>query len=314
MNIAILGCGKIAHRIALGIMYSNGTLYAIASRDKARAKAFAEQYRIPHSYNYEECLADDNVDIVYIATANPTHYELIEKCLKHKKHVICEKPMVASAKEVEQLFTLAKANNCFLMEAHKTCFTPLNELIKARINEIGPITSIQASYCGCFPIEGLSEWNVEANMGGSFYDVGVYPLIFSLLYANSDIKDMSFEVSKYQDFECDFECTCKLEFENGICASIESSWAENKVNKGIIKGEKGCIEILNYWKNTEALIIINDQEEHISVQQDSDFTGEINHAINCIKEGILESPILSMKQSMTLAYVCERMKAIRDKI
>lgn len=312
MNIAILGCGKIAHRIAQGIMFSKGNLYAIASRDKSRSDAFANQYHIPNSYSYEECLNDSNVDLVYIATANPSHYELIKRCLEHGKHVICEKPMVASVVEVEQLFRFAKENNCFLMEAHKTCFTPLNQYVISRLHEIGSIKTIEASYCGSFLLDELSEWNVESNMGGSFYDVGVYPLIFSMLYANSDIKTIKFQVSRYEEYECDFECMCQLTFENGIMANIESSWLKSKVNTGRVLGEKGFIEIINFWKNTEGKIVIDGMEECIEVYQDSDFTGEINHAIECIEQDLFESPIMSKKMSMNLAYVCEEMKCRRD--
>ena len=78
MNIVILGCGKIAHRVALGIKYSNANLYGIASRNKEKAKEFANKYNIENIYNYEECVNDPNVDIIYIATANPTHYDLIK--------------------------------------------------------------------------------------------------------------------------------------------------------------------------------------------------------------------------------------------
>ena len=150
MNIVILGCGSIAHRVAKGIEFSKGTLYGVASRDYKRAKEFANLYDIPHIYDYDSCLKDENVDLVYICTINPTHYTLTRKVLESGKHVICEKPFVSTSKEIEELFEIAKKNNCFLMEAHKTCFTPLNEYLMTRIHELGKIKTIDASYCDAY--------------------------------------------------------------------------------------------------------------------------------------------------------------------
>ncbi len=311
MNIVILGCGKIAHRVALGIKYSNANLYGIASRNKEKAKEFAKQYDIQNIFNYEECFNDENVDIIYIATANHTHYNLIKTCLNHKKHVICEKPILSTCNEINEVFDLAKTNNCFLMEAHKTCFTPLQDQIINRIHEIGTIKQIKAWYCDSFDPSHLSEWNTEKNMGGSFYDIGVYPLCFSNLYANSPIKSLNFNVSKYKEYDCDFDCSCEIIYENGIVSNIQSSWTHKKENKGIIIGDKGTIEIINFWKNTEAKIIINNKEEIIQVHQDSDFTGEINHAVECIQKGLIESPRMSRNASLQISTVLEEMKKVR---
>ena len=311
MNIVILGCGKIAHRIALGIKHSKANLYGIASRNKEKAIDFAKQYNIENIFNYEECFNNENVDIIYIATANHTHYDLIKTCLKYKKHVICEKPMLSTCKEINEVFDLAKENNCFLMEAHKTCFTPLQEQILDRIHEIGKIQYIKAWYCDSFDPSNLSEWNTEKNMGGSFYDIGVYPLCFSNLYANSPVKYLNFNVSKYKEYDCDFDCTCEIRYENNIVSYIQSSWTHKKENKGIIIGNKGTIEIINFWKNTEAKIIINNKIETIKVHQDSDFTGEINHAVECIEKGLIESPRMSRNASLQISTVLEEMKKVR---
>ena len=314
MNIVILGCGKIAHRIAKGIQTSKGCLYGIASRDETKAKAFANQYNIPHIYDYESCVNDENVDLIYIATINPTHYSLIKHCLHHHKHVLCEKPMLKNSDEIKEVFELARRNHCFLMEAHKTCFTPLQELLRTRIHEIGKIKEIRASYCDAFHEEDLHEWNVEKEMGGSFYDIGVYPICFSNLYANSSIQSMHFEVKKYKEYSCDFDCKCELMYENGIHSIIQSSWNQKKENKGILIGEKGRIEVINFWKNTTANIIFPDYEEILQVEQQSDFTGEINHALDCINQGMLESPIMSEKASLQISCVLEEMKKNRDEI
>lgn len=311
MNIVILGCGSIAHRVAKGIQFSNGTLYGVASRNQSKAKEFASLYHIEHVYDYESCLSDSNVDLVYICTINPTHYSLTKKVLESGKHVICEKPFVSSIKEIEELFDIANKNNCFLMEAHKTCFTPLNQLLMTRIHELGSIYSIDASYCDAFDESKLKEHNLEEKMGGSFYDIGVYPLCYSNLIANSKIQSLGFDVKKYKHYDCDFDCSCKIIYENGIISNIQSSWSHKKENKAIVKGEYGTLEVINFWKNTEAILTVNGNAEIICVDQKSDFTGEINHVIDCIKKGLIESPVMSKNSSIKISYVLEEMKNCR---
>lgn len=313
INIVILGCGHIAERIALGIQYSKGNLYGIASRDKQKAASFAQKHHISHIYSYEEAFHDPAVDLIYIATANPTHVKLAQKALSHQKHVIIEKPLAANSQEIKELFEIAKQNHCFLMEAHKTCFTPLQQELLKRVHEIGPIHMINAQYCAKFNEENLKEWNVEEKMGGSFYDVGVYPICFAHLYSQSPIKRMNFHVNTYKNFDCDFECQCQIEYENGILATLKSSWLNKEENKGILIGEKGSIEVTDFWKNTEAKIVIQGHEERIEVNQKSDFTGEIDHAIDCIQKGLLQSPIMSESFSIHISLVLEEMKRQRKK-
>lgn len=198
------------------------------------------------------------------------------------------------------------------MEAHKTCFTPLNEMIRKEIYKIGRIHSIQARYCAKFDLNALQDWNLEKNMGGSFYDVGVYPLCYSNFIANSKIKKLNFDVKNHPGYECDLHCLCQIIYENGIVSEIESSWINSKENYAMIQGENGRIEILNFWKNTEALLTTSVGTQYIKVEQKSDFTGEINHAIECIENHLLESPIMSEKASIQISDVLEEMKRVRN--
>ena len=313
MNIVILGCGYIANRVAKGIQFSKASLYGFASRDKEKAKEYAMRHKATTYFSVEECLNDENIDLIYVATPNPTHYQYVKEVLKHKKHVICEKPFVASKKEAEELFQLARENNCFLMEAHKTCFTPLNELLLARLNEIGDIKSIEASFTSSFNEESCKEWNIDGNMGGSFYDLGVYPICFSNLYANSNVEETNFSIEMYKNNVCDQKCECQITYANGIKAKVLSCWGKQKDNfgKAIVIGTNGKIEIENFWKNDIAMLIIKDKEEIVKVLQDSDFTGEINHAYECITNAKLESPIMSKEATLQILYVLENMKQER---
>ena len=311
-NVAILGLGNIANRVAKGIICSDkAKLYAVASRNIENAKSFADKYGSEVYYgSYEEMLKDPNVDLVYICTPNAFHYEQIKLCLSHRKHVICEKPMVKNEEQVRELFTMAKEQGCFLMEAEKTMFTPLNKKIKEMVAEgtIGKLHTIRAQYCS----EGLDglpleHWVLEEEFGGCSYDIGVYPICAAHFYANSLMKEFQVEAVKNADFKCDFGMDADVFYENGIYANVKSNWFYQAKDKGkaVLVGDKGYFEIPAYWKGNKAFIHKDGIVTEIEVDMESDFEGEVTHAIECIEDGLLESPILGEEMSVEIIRVVE---------
>ena len=311
-NVGILGLGNIANRVAKGVLCSQkANLYAVASRNIDKAKKFADKYGANTYYgNYEEMLKDSSVDLVYICTPNIFHYEQIKLCLSHGKHVICEKPMVKDEVQVRELFALARKQGCFLMEAEKTMFTPLNKKVKEMIEEgvIGKLHTIRAQYCS-EGLDGLPEdhWVLGEGFGGCTYDIGVYPICASHFYADAKMKEFQAEAVRNPEFNCDFGMDADIFYENGIYANVRANWfyqAENK-GKAVLVGEKGYLEIPAYWKGTQAYLHKAGQVTEIVVDMESDFEGEITHAIECIENGLLESPILGEEMSVEIIRVVE---------
>lgn len=310
-NVAVMGLGYISKRVAQGVQLSkNAHLYALASRDINKAKIMAEAMGVEHAYTYEEMLQDDNIDLVYICTPNREHLHHIKMCMDHGFHVICEKPLCKDCNEVKEIYAYARSKKCFFLEAEKTIFTPLNTLLKKKIEEgvIGKLRMIDASYVAHIEFKDYDKnrWNFDPEYGGSSYDVGVYPLCFANFHANSDIVTHHIQRSSAHDLACDFDAAMLLQYENGIIATLRSSWDLPCTNRGILFGEDGYIEIENFWKNKEAYIIKNGVREKITVDMKSDFCGEIEHAVECIEQGLLESPILGEHGSLEIMKVLER--------
>ena len=105
MNLAILGTGLIVNEGALPALVEvpEISVTAIFARPHSRDKAenLAKKYSIKKIYtDYDELLADSEIDFVYIGLINSVHFDYAKKALLANKNVIVEKPFATSAAEV----------------------------------------------------------------------------------------------------------------------------------------------------------------------------------------------------------------------
>ena len=113
----IIGPGAIANAFAKEVNNSQGgKVVAVFWRNEERAKSFSEKYNIEKYYSdINEFLNDDNIDAVYIATPHNYHMEYAIKCIKAKKHILCEKPFSYNYKTSKEVLDSAKENNVFIL-------------------------------------------------------------------------------------------------------------------------------------------------------------------------------------------------------
>ncbi|MEX0806582.1 MAG: Gfo/Idh/MocA family oxidoreductase [Candidatus Binatia bacterium] len=179
-NWGILGTGKIARLFASELaLLADAKLVAIGSRNKAKARAFGEEFCVPYRYSsYAELAGDPRVQAVYIATPASAHKENMLLCLNAGKAVLCEKPFTVNAREAEEVIALARAKNVFLMEAMWTRFLPLmvkvRELLAA--GAIGEVSQFIADLGTASPIDPEGQVFSAELGGGALLQKGVYLL------------------------------------------------------------------------------------------------------------------------------------------
>jgi predicted dehydrogenase len=174
----ILSTARINQALIGGIAgAANAELVAVASREEARAGAYAAEHGIPRAYgSYEELLADPEVEVVYNPLPNTLHVPWSVRALEAGKHVLCEKPMAPRAADVEAAFDVAERSGRLLMEAFMWRYHEQTERLVAAVRDgaVGPVRVVRAAFAHTLAEDsGDVRWSAALE-GGALMDVGCY--------------------------------------------------------------------------------------------------------------------------------------------
>ena len=149
---------------------------AVASRDGARAQAYASEHGIARSHgSYEALLEDDGIDAVYIPLPNGMHHEWTLKAIEAGKHVLVEKPYSRRSAEVEEAWDAAERAGVIVMEAFMWRHHPQVAVAQSLVADgaIGRLRHIRTSFS--FPLLDLGNIRMAPDLdGGALMDVGCY--------------------------------------------------------------------------------------------------------------------------------------------
>lgn len=184
MKLAVIGTGKIAKEALFAMSRIRKIeIAAIFARPHSieTAEQLADQYQIKEIYtDYTKLLEKTEADTVYIGLVNSVHYSYAKEALMHDKNVILEKPFVLSAREAEELRTLAEERNLILVEAITVLHNDVFEKMKENLPKMGTLRMVQANYSQYSSrydayLKGSVAPAFDPDLqGGAVYDLDVY--------------------------------------------------------------------------------------------------------------------------------------------
>ncbi len=247
------------------------------------------------------------VDAIYIASPHLSHYEYIKKALNNNKHVLCEKPMVLSKQEAEELYEIANKKNLVLLEAIKTAFAPcFNKLISiAKSGQIGKIKNIDATFTKL--VKGnLRELNPQM-AGGSVTELASYPLLAIIKLLGTDISCIDF--FSYKENNVDLFTKINIKYGNAI-ATAKIGLGVKSEGDLIISGTKKYIYVPAPWWKTEYFEIRSENPtENKKFYEKFEGDGlryELTEFLQMIKKKNYESYKLSQKESILIVKIIEQ--------
>ena len=173
IKIGIIGTGVgiRTHLKGFRNFQDDAEVYAIAGSNLDRSKKFAYEYNIPVACaDYKELCNIEDLDLVCITTPNKFHKEMLKYAISKNKNIICEKPMVDTAREAEEINEIVKDYGKILIIDHQLRFNPYILEIKKLINNgtLGKIYNVRLNQQGTgFANENASwSWSFDDKEGG----------------------------------------------------------------------------------------------------------------------------------------------------
>jgi predicted dehydrogenase len=221
----LLSTANINRRLIPPIQASpRGTLAAVASRDLAKARAYAAQWNIPLAFgSYQEMLDSGKVDAVYISLPNHLHAEWTIRALQAGVHVLCEKPFALSLDEVDRMIAASQESGRVLAEAFMYRHHPQTKIVGewVRSGRLGEITQVWGVFN--FQIGARNDVRLVPEYGGgSLWDVGVYPMSFAQ-YVYSSPPEQVFGMQWTGDTGVDETFVGQMRYPKGGLAQIACS-------------------------------------------------------------------------------------------
>ena len=152
LNVAIVGCGKIADSHAAQIMRMREcNIVGVCDREPLMAKQLYERFRIRRYFSdLSTLLSDSRPDVVHITTPAESHFDIARLCLERGCHVYVEKPFTLYAEEAKRLIDLADDKGLKLTVGHSDQFSHVARRMRALVANgylgSGPV-HMESYYC-----------------------------------------------------------------------------------------------------------------------------------------------------------------------
>src|SRR6476661_6983434 len=305
----VIATGRIASLVARDLaLLEDAELYSVSSRGQHTADAFAAEFGFTTAYGddggqegYERLLADDSVDIVYVATPHAQHHQMVLAALNSGKHVLCEKAFTINAREAAELVAVAREKNLFLMEAVWSRFLPSMQRAFeiAGSGELGTVQWVTADLGFPAPYSPTARLWAVKDGGGALLDLTVYPLLWAL--GTLGFPQSVSAMGTLNDDGVDAQNALTLGYHHGAQAQLTSSLLAHGPRTATVAGSKGFLQTsgsINNPKELQVRIGFDDPRTEQFAVVGRGYTYELREVTRCIQHGLTESPVMPLEDSL----------------
>ena len=221
---------------------------AVAARDPARARQFADRHGIPVVHDsYAALVADPDIDAIYNPLPNSLHAPWTLRAIAAGKHVLCEKPFTSNEAEAIEVADAARSSGLVVMEAFHYRYHPLaHRMLDVVAGELGRLRHVEAALC--FPLPRFSDIRYQLDLaGGATMDAGCYPINCIRLLGQDEPAVVSAR-AKLHGPAIDRAMVADFRFPGGATGRISTSlWSGQLLRLGArAVGERGEMRAFNY--------------------------------------------------------------------
>lgn len=332
MRAGLLGWGLLStaginDALVNGIgLAGRSEVVAVASRDRGRAEAFAARKGIPTAYdNYERLLDDPAVDVVYVPLPNSLHGEWTVRAAQRGKHVLCEKPLVITLPQLDEVEAAAKTNGVTVFEALMHLHHPQNRRLAelASSGRLGEIRQM-SSWFGYFLPPGDDEGGIRLRPdlgGGALWDVGIYPVALLLATAQLGLPVEVMALQRLGESGVDVELVGQMRFRSGALAQVSCGFGTPYRQGAVIAGTDAMMEVADPWipgmrnrtePGPDSKILLTDRDgsqETIVIPSANPWQAEVEAMERCVLEQADPIVPLSLSRTFLTAMLAIRASA-----
>ncbi len=306
----ILATGRIARSFARNLQEVPGAeIAAVGSRSAESAEAFAGEFGGRAHASYDALVDDPDVEIVYVASPHALHLEHARLAFAAGKHVLCEKPLALNATQAEEMVAAATAAGRFLMEAMWMACHPVIRAVGQGLDEgrFGTPRQVHADlgFVVTDPPSGRM-FNPDLG-GGALLDMGIYPLTFAHLMAGPADRMVASAVRSDQGIDLDVALSGR---HGEAVSALTASMTSVSPRTATVATTTGLLEFpRNFHAPTHAQWIPHEGEperiEGLAPVLGTGLGNEAAHVQDCLREGLLESPLVPHAQTLALVRLMD---------
>jgi predicted dehydrogenase len=309
----IIGTGGIASTFAGDLkLLLDAEVAAVGSRSQEGADRFGDRFGIERRYaSYEQLVADDHIDAVYVSTPHPMHHGAALLAIRAGKAVLVEKPFTINAGEARELVTEARSRGTFLMEAMWTRFLPhvakIRELLGS--GRLGEVRSVLADHGQWFAQNAEHRLFAPELGGGALLDLGIYPISFASMIFGRPAKITA--VSDRAFTGVDAQTSVLLQYEHGQQAVLFTTLETRSPNWAAINGTDARIEIDGVFYAPSNFKVVHrdgDVEQFDVPHEGHGLRHQAAEVGRCLREGRTESEILTLDETVAIMETLDEVR------
>lgn len=230
-KVCILGGGFIGRFYAESLCGRRGKdmVTVVYARKKETAIRFATDYQVAHvTTNMDEAIAHSETEFVVIALPNYLHEEAVMLCVKHKKAVLCTKPLGRTAAEALRMTLACEEAGIFAGYLEDLCYTPkfLKSVKSVEAGSIGRVLWAKSRETHPGPHSDWF-WDIEKAGGGAVLDLGCHCIEIARNFIGKDIlpvEVMCWADTQVKPIDAEDHAIGLVKYENGAIGQFEVSW------------------------------------------------------------------------------------------
>ena len=312
INVGLIGLGRIGKMHAKNISQNLPLINLKRIADPVPDIDFIQELdSVQVCTNADDIILDNTIQAVIICSPTPTHYELIKKCAKNKKHIFCEKPISFSGNEIQEIISIMINETVIIQVGLNRRFDQEFMLLKEKINDglVGEIQMIHITNHDA----SIPEFKFLKSSGGMLFDLCIHDFDMLSFITGEKIKEIYvngdvFIEPRLNEINDIDNAIITLELENGILCSIDSSRQTHYGYDQRIEvfGSKGMISVENkpdnlYLFSNELNTKTSKIKYSFIERYKESYVTELEHFYTCITEN--NKPIVGPEEILSAIRV-----------